>query len=166
MGGAQATIDERWNEFNLEGLWDGLAPLLLAGDEEFQRLHRLEHNQPNGADRVTTQCDIRLIRHWVERRFRSADVEAWEDFRRRVIAPLETMETGESGEIAAVFTSATPTAIWCGAALGIENESIFRIAGVLQNSNYSTLRISGGRMTLFSLNNAPHLMDAELRTFR
>lgn len=166
MEAGSATVDERWNEFSLEGLWDGLAPMLLEADEEFQRLHRMEHSDPNGTDRVTTRCDIHLIRHWVERRYRSADVEAWDEFRRRVMAPLETIQSCGSGQVAAVFTSATPTAIWCGSALGIENAGIFRIAGVLQNSSFSTLRVSDGGMTLFSLNNVPHLLDPALRTFR
>ena len=66
----------------------------------------------------------------------------------------------------AVFTSATPTAVWCGSALEVDERRIFRIAGVLYNTSFSTLRLRDEELTLFSLNNTPHLREAWLRTFR
>jgi hypothetical protein len=40
------------------------------------------------------------------------------------------------------------------------------MAAVLMNASYSTLRVHGQVVALFSFNAAPHLEDASLRTFR
>ena len=40
------------------------------------------------------------------------------------------------------------------------------MAGVLMNASFSTLRVRGREVRLFSFNNSPHLDDPELRTFR
>jgi hypothetical protein len=66
----------------------------------------------------------------------------------------------------AIFTSATPTAIWAGVGLDVLDERVLRIAGVLYNASYTVLRVRDGQVRLFSLNNMPHLSDARLRTHR
>jgi len=84
----------------------------------------------------------------------------------RVEAPRPELGRFGPGESVAVFTSATPTAVWCGSALEVDERRIFRIAGVLYNTSFSTVRLRDDELTLFSLNNIPHLADAALRTFR
>lgn len=158
--------DPRWNEFNLEGLWKTLAPRLLAGDEGFARDYQALHSGNPNVDRVTTVCDIALIRAWVDAHPGCDGVEPWLDFRARVQAMREELSAFDQRESVVVFTSATPAAVWCGAALGIEERNIFRIAGVLLNTSISTLRLRAEELILFSLNNTPHLRDAALRTFR
>src|SRR5438128_5480803 len=93
-------------------------------------------------------------------------VEPWTEFRSRVEAPRDELAAFGPGESVAVFTSATPTAVWCGSALQVDDRGIFRIAGVLYNSSFSTLRLRGEELTLSSMNNTPHLEDPSLRTFR
>jgi hypothetical protein len=51
-------------------------------------------------------------------------------------------------------------------ALGGDTRMRLRLAGVIHNSAYLTLRMKDGEPTLFSFNNVPHLNDAALRTFR
>ncbi len=158
--------DPRWNEFSLEGLWKTLAPRLLAENGQFARdYHALHAANPN-VDRVMTPCDVQLIRAWMENHAGCGGVEPWTDFQERVEAPRAEFAGFGSGESVAIFTSATPTAIWCGSALGVEDRKIFRIAGVLYNTSFSTLRLRGDELTLFSMNNTPHLRDSVLRTFR
>jgi hypothetical protein len=41
-----------------------------------------------------------------------------------------------------------------------------RIASVLLNAGFSTLRVRDHEIRLFSLNEGPHLADPSLRTFR
>jgi broad specificity phosphatase PhoE len=162
----QPYADPRWNEFSLEGLWKTLAPRLLDENEQFASdYHALHAANPN-VDRVMTPCDVQLIRAWMENHAGCDGVEPWLDFRARVEAPREELARFGPGEAVAVFTSATPTAIWCGSALGMEDRKVFRIAGVLYNTSFSTLRLRGDESTLFSMNNTPHLPDAALRTFR
>jgi broad specificity phosphatase PhoE len=159
-------IDPRWNEFSLEGLWKSLAPRLLAENAAFARDFERLHRENPDVDRVLTACDVELIRAWMRNHSPLEGVEAWADFRARVESPLAGLRRFAPGEVVAVFTSATPTAIWCGAALGLDERRIFRIAGVLFNSSFTTLRLRDDELTLFTMNNTPHLTDPSLRTFR
>ena len=165
-GAPEVQIDPRWNEFSLEDLWKRLAPHLMAESEQFARdYHELHTGNPN-IDRVMTSCDVELIRAWI-RNHRGCDgVEPWAEFRARVEAPRLELAQFSSGESVAIFTSATPSAVWCGSALDVDERRIFRIAGVLYNTSFSTIRLRGDEMTLFSLNNMPHLTDADMRTYR
>ncbi|MGH9659513.1 MAG: histidine phosphatase family protein, partial [Bryobacteraceae bacterium] len=98
--------------------------------------------------------------------YASEGVESWRDFHARGESARSGVDRYGPGENVAVFTSATPAAIWCARALGVDDRHLFRIAGVLYNSSFSTIRIRPEDLTLFTLNNTPHLVDAELRTFR
>ena len=164
--GPPLRIDPRWNEFSLESLWQKLGPRMIEGTPEFARNYELLHAANPHIDRVMTVCDVELIRAWIANHFECEEVETWPGFRQRVEAPRPDLAQYGAGESIAVFTSATPTAIWCGGALGVEERKIFHIAGVLYNSSFSTIRLRDGETTLFSLNNTPHLRDASLRTFR
>jgi broad specificity phosphatase PhoE len=162
----QLQSDPRWNEFSLEGLWKSLAPRLIAENGQFARDYETLHAANPDVDRVMTPCDVELIRAWMRNHEGCDGVERWLDFRGRVEAPRPDLARFGSGESVAVFTSATPTAIWCGSALEVDERRIFRIAGVLYNTSFSTLRLRDQDLTLFSLNNIPHLADPALRTFR
>ena len=167
MGAApQIHTDARWNEFNLDGLWKTLAPRLIEENGQFARDYQALHASNPGVDRMLTPCDVELIRSWMRNHQGCNGVEPWTEFRGRVEAPRPDLARFGPGEAVAVFTSATPAAVWCGSALGVEERNIFRIAGVLYNSGFSTLRLRDDELTLFSLNNVPHLQEASLRTFR
>jgi len=158
--------DARWNEFSLEGLWKTLAPRLMRENEQFARDYESLHAANPHIDRVMTPCDVELIRAWVRNHHPCEGVEPWTAFRQRVEAPRPDLTSYRSGESVAVFTSATPTAVWCGSALEVEDRRIFRIAAVLCNTSFSTLRLREDELTLFSFNNLPHLQEPSLRTFR
>ena len=158
--------DARWNEFSLDGLWKALAPRMLEESAQFASDYQALHAANPNVDRVMTACDVELIGAWMRNHQACAGVEPWTEFRSRVEAPRPDLAGFGPGESVAVFTSATPSAVWCGSALGVEDRAIFRIAGVLYNSSFSTLRLRGAELTLFSLNNIPHLQDISLRTFR
>ncbi|MBI1788091.1 MAG: histidine phosphatase family protein [Acidobacteria bacterium] len=163
-GAPEIQLDPRWNEFNLESLWKKLAPRMLAEDGQFARDYAALHQ--GNVDRVMTACDVQLIRAWVANHHQLDGIEPWGDFRARVESPRRDLLCHAPGEAVAVFTSATPTAIWCGSALGVDERRIFRLAGVLFNAAFSTLRLREEELTLFSLNNTPHLPEGPLRTFR
>jgi hypothetical protein len=65
-----------------------------------------------------------------------------------------------------VFTSATPIGVCSAATLELQDARAMWLAGVLMNASFTTLRVRGNEVRLFSLNNAPHLSEALLRTFR
>jgi broad specificity phosphatase PhoE len=162
----EVRIDPRWNEFSLEGLWQTLAPRLIAENSGFARDYQALHSGNPNVDRVMTSCDVELIRAWMSSHPGCNGVEPWPEFRARVMAPRAELASFGSGESVAIFTSATPTALWCGSALELADRKIFHVAAVLFNTSFSTLRIRREELTLFSLNNTPHLRDVSLRTFR
>ncbi len=135
-------------------------------DAQVARDYEALHSPNPNLDRVMTTCDVQLIRAWIANHPGCDGVEPWSEFRARVEEPRAEISAFGPGETIAVFTSATPTAVWCGSALGVDERRIFRIAGVLHNTSFSTLRLRDGELTLFTLNNSPHLRDAALRTFR
>ncbi len=165
----EITIDPRWNEFDLGGVYQELAPLLAAEDPEFAQEYaqilRAMLDEKAAVHRRPAGCDIAVVRAWIEGRHPHS-AEAWPAFRERVRGCIETFDQGRPGEVFAVFTSATPVAVWVSMALGLQNEKVFRLAGVAYNSGITTLRIHQRELTLFSFNTVPHLADPSLRTFR
>ena len=85
-------------------------------------------------------------------------------FRARVASCRPSLN-GTEGNVA-VFTSATPAAIWTGLALDIHDERLLPLAGALYNTSITILRLRGEQLRLFSFNGVPHLTDAALRTHR
>jgi broad specificity phosphatase PhoE len=161
----EPVVDTRWNEFDLAGLWTHLAPSLIEADSGFARNYELLHRNNPDVDREMTLCDVELIRAWIRGSHSANGLETWNDFRARVEAPLEDL-SGESGGTVAVFTSATPTAVWCGRALELDDRRIFRVVSVLVNTSYSCFRLQGRELVLTALNNTPHLCDPGMRTLR
>jgi broad specificity phosphatase PhoE len=104
---------------------------------------------------------MKIVEAWLHDKF-PYDGESWAQFQHRVAtAPLPDHDSN-----IAVFTSATPTAIWAGRALDIHDTRALRIAGVLHNASFTVLRVRGEQVRLFSMNEVPHLTRAEWRTHR
>jgi broad specificity phosphatase PhoE len=162
-------IDTRWNEFDLDAVFDSIAPRLSADDPEFRAEHEkllemlADENSP--AHRAWTQCDTLIVRAWVEGRY-EVPGESWTAFRERVCGSLETLSRFGAGESVAVFSSATPIALWMGMALGLNRSHVMRLAGVTYNAALSTLRVREGDLAVYSFNGTPHLPDQAMRTFR
>jgi broad specificity phosphatase PhoE len=164
-------VEERpeWNEFDLDEVYRYIAPRLCeddagfrAGYERMKQEVRASRSNPNAAvHRRWTPCDMAVVEAWVRGRYEYSG-ESWAGFCER-IRGCSVQATG--GDLA-IFTSATPTAIWAGAGLDVLDERVLRVAGVLYNSSYTVLRVRDGRIRLFSLNNVPHLTDRSSRTHR
>ena len=162
--------DHCWNEFDLDGVYADLAPQLAAASEEFRREHEDMLRRIAGSEaavhREWTRCDTLVMRAWIEGRL-PCRAESYTAFQERVLRAAERLQSFSSGEAVAVFTSATPIAIWISHALGVAgNGRLMRLAGVMYNSALTTVRLQGGEATLFTFNGTPHLERAELRTFR
>jgi broad specificity phosphatase PhoE len=169
---AATKIDEGWNEFDLDGVYAGIGPQLSMRSPEFRThwqtvktlvdLHG--DNESALVNRRWSPADEMVVRAWVQGDYR-IESESWVDFRERIRAALQALL--KSGlDSAVVFTSATPSAICVGEALGLPDLEIFHLAGALLNSSYTELRYRHGKLRLFSFNNTPHLNDAALRTHR
>jgi broad specificity phosphatase PhoE len=162
-------IDRNWNEFDLDMVYKAIAPRLSAEDPEFQAGHEKLLRQLNDDNspvhRTWTQCDTLVVRAWVEGRY-EVHGESWEAFRERVCRALETLKRFPSGDTIAIFSSATPIAVWIGMALGLNARHTLRLAGVTYNAALTTMRVREDDLALFSFNGTPHLPEPHLKTFR
>jgi broad specificity phosphatase PhoE len=161
--------EPNWNEFDMTAVFGEFAPLLSDADPQFKQdyqelLRKLEDaNSP--IHQAWTDCDTQAMRAWMEGRY-PCRTESWAAFSQRVLSARASLGAYQPGDAVAIFTSATPVAIWVAAALGVSNGHIMRLAGVMYNSAVTSMRLRDGELTLFSFNGLPHLNDPQLRTFR
>lgn len=165
----EAISEPRWNEFDMSAVFSEFAPKLSAVDPEFaqdyQELQRKLADANSPVHHAWTDCDTQAMRAWIDGRFPSR-TESWAAFNARVLSCRDALRGYASGDAVAVFTSASPIAIWVAAALGPTNGNIMRLAGVMYNSAVTTLRLRDDDLMLFGFNGVPHLNKPGLRTFR
>jgi len=169
MSAFEIQVDPRWNEFDLDAVYRAIAPRLREDDPEFraehEKLRQLLAQENSPAHRTWTLSDTLVVRAWVEGRY-DVPCESWTAFRERVTSAAEALNGFASGESVAVFSSATPIAVWVGMALALEGRHVMRLAGVTYNAALATLRLRAGDLALYSFNGTPHLPDPHQRTFR
>ena len=92
--------------------------------------------------------------------------ESWVGFVARIHVALgRVIDAAHEGNVA-VFTSATPIGVSAAGTLEIADGRAMWLAAVMFNTSFTTLRVHGDEVRLFTLNAIPHLNDAALRTFR
>lgn len=160
--------DARWNEFSLMSVYKNIARRLMKEDEQFARdvveMQEALRHDPRTTAGATGRCDQAIIRAWMENRYPDLDVdETWDSFQSRIHSCTDSFNGHE--ESVAVFTSATPIAIHAAAALGLTNEKLISILGVIYNTSVTVLRLKQDDLRLFTFNSVPHL-DASNRTLR
>jgi broad specificity phosphatase PhoE len=166
----EITVEKRLDEFSLISVYRALAKRMMKEDEAFERdireMQEIIAGDPHATGGAVGRCDQAVIRAWIENRYPDYEGESWINFKTRVqVSPGDLNLNGDSGTAVAVFTSATPVAIHAAAALGLPDEKLLNILGVIYNSSISVLRMRGGESRLFTFNSTPHLPPA-LRTFR
>jgi broad specificity phosphatase PhoE len=161
--------DSGWNEFDMRAVFDEFAPLLREADaafnQEYEELMRQLEDQNSPVHHAWTHCDTLAMCAWMEGRF-PCRTESWETFRARILSRRASVCAYGSGDTVAIFTSATPIALWVTQALGVSNGNFMRLAGVIYNSALTTMRLRGDDLMLFTFNSVPHLNEPQLRTFR
>jgi broad specificity phosphatase PhoE len=165
----EIAVDPGWSEFDLDGVYRDVAPVLAAGDAEFRAEYEemLAQMDDDGhaIHRRWSRCDMAVLRAWLTGQV-PVRTESWIEFRARVADALERMAAFRPDDRVAIFTSATPIGIACGAVLGVGDETRIRLTGALYNSAFATLHRRAGEWLLFSFNNVPHLAEESMRTFR
>lgn len=161
--------DERWNEFDLDVVYAGIAPQLAADDTVFkagyEEIERRMREGDGHIHREWTHADTLVVKAWIEGRY-EIDGESWAQFVARVQAAGRDL-AGANGATIAVFTSATPISIQVANALGSRNPlHVMRLAGAAINTNYSVIAWREGEPHLGCFNAVPHLADRAMRTFR
>lgn len=166
-------IDCRWNEFDLDRMYREIAPQLCAADTEFRReyeamqalllANRGEHDA--SVHRRWLPCDSAVVTAWIGGSHRYSG-ETWDKFCERVTDCAARNVAAPRQDNIAVFTSATPIAVWTGRAVEMPDGRVMKLAAVLQNASFTVVQIRNDKSRLFSFNNTPHLVSPELRTFR
>ena len=174
-GGSFPTIEvvPEWNEFDLAQVYREMAPLLCTEDDQFRVEYEKMLEQVRNSDgepgatihRKWLPCDTQIVKAWISGRYPYSG-EKWDQFQERVASRRFSIGDAEGHKNVAVFTSATPVAIWTGLSLQILDERVMQLAGVLYNASYTVLRLREGQLRLFTFNAAPHLGTEALRTHR
>ncbi|HEX7295859.1 MAG TPA: histidine phosphatase family protein, partial [Pyrinomonadaceae bacterium] len=167
------TVDDQWNEFDLTGIYRELGPKLSEIDEEFRIQYdemRVEIKQNIGVTdakvhRQWWPCDTKMVDAWISGAL-SYGGETWKQFQERVCGCVSKLAGLPPRANVLVSTSATPTGVLTGLALGLTDGRVRQLAGVLYNSSFTTLRLRDERLQLFQFNAVPHLTTPDLRTFR
>jgi broad specificity phosphatase PhoE len=162
-------VDAGWDEFDLSQVYRELAPRLIADDDAFragyEEMQSAIRRQDAAVHRKWNDCDKKCVRAWVEGRYEYSG-ESWTEFVARVHSALgRVVEAAHDGNVA-VFTSATPIGISAARTLEIGDGRAMWLAAVMFNASFTTLRVHGDEVRLFTLNTIPHLNEADLRTFR
>ncbi len=161
-----------FNEFDLDAVYRALAPQLAAASESFrQQYEELERESAiaqSPVHRRWTQCDVDVVRAWIEGRYSCDGTESWAEFTARVRGGLDAIAAAGTGprDAIGISTSATPIGIWMGLALRLDPLYVMRAAAALYNASFSVFRWRQGELHLSSFNNIPHLKRPELRTHR
>jgi broad specificity phosphatase PhoE len=162
------TTDERWNEFSLISVYRAIARRMIEESPEFERDYREMQDairrDPHTTGGATGRCDAAIIRAWMAARY-DYNGESWSAFRERIHGCGTGLTDNDSNSAIAVFTSATPVAILAAAALGLSDEKLLSILGVIYNSGITVLRSREEELRLFTFNSTPHL-SASQRTLR
>jgi broad specificity phosphatase PhoE len=162
-------IDDRWNEFDIGRVFEEMATQLAANDEGFRR-HYDELRQcitvpDSDVHRQWTRADNLTVQAWINQTYPYTG-ETWDQFTCRVLSCRQRLaEHGDDARVA-VFTSATPIAIWMGAAHHLPANRVMELASIQVNSSYSTYRLTAEETRLVSFNEKPHLTEDRLLTCR
>jgi broad specificity phosphatase PhoE len=164
-GGGGFAVDERWSEFDLDGVYRWIAPRLAEVDAEFRLSYeevRRESEDPGHAvHRTWKPADMAVVRAWVEGRF-PGGVESWAEFVERVRGGLAALE----GRRVLVSTSATPIGLVTAGVFGRVLPQAFQLAGALYNSSLTVLKQRQGAWELSQFNLVGHLDGTEWLTLR
>jgi broad specificity phosphatase PhoE len=166
---ANIIVDPGWDEFDLSHVYRELTPHLIRDDEQFQidyeAMQRAIAEGDAAVHRKWNDCDKKCVRAWVEGRYEFSG-ESWKTFVERIHGALRRVIAAAHDGNVAVFTSATPIGISAARTLEIDDGRAMWLAAVMFNASFTTLRVHGDEIRLFTLNGIPHLNRAELRTFR
>ena len=166
---AAITADPGWDEFDLSNVYRELAPFLIEDDEQFRieydEMQRAIARQEAAVHRKWNDCDKKCVRAWVEGRYPYKG-ESWAAFVERIHQTLARVVAAAHEGNVAVFTSATPIGVSAARTLELVDGRAMWLAAVMFNASFTTLRVHGDEVRLFTMNATPHLNEARLKTFR
>ncbi|HXU38262.1 MAG TPA: histidine phosphatase family protein [Blastocatellia bacterium] len=169
MQAPDVVTNERWNEFSLISVYRAIAKRMMKDDADFARdireMQEAIARDPHTTGGAVGRCDQAVIRAWMDARYADYDGESWGSFRERIETCATDLCSSDHEKSIAIFTSATPIAITAATALGLNDEKLLSILGVIYNTSISMMRARNGELRLFTFNATPHV-NGTLRTFR
>lgn len=169
LGAGEPDIDLRLNEFDLDVVYQSLAPRLRETDPDFRSEYdaMLEairaHDAP--VHRQWNSCDVKVFQAW-HSGSHPVDGESWAEFKNRALSALELIRATNSGDHVAIFTSGTPIGLLVSSLFEATDSHAMRLAGACYNASVTTLRVRDGDVRLLGFNSVAHLSDPALRSFR
>ena len=158
-----------WDEFDLDAVYRGIGPQLARHNDEFRRefeeLQRQAMDPGSRVHRAWANCDTTVVRAWIDGSFEYVG-ESFQAFVARVRGGAELLQDNGAARNVAVFTSATPAAVWAAKALDLDGRKAMQLAGVTYNTALTVIRVDRARVRLFQFNTVPHLDAPELLTHR
>lgn len=169
MAPAETVADDRLDEFDWDGLFRYTNSTLAARDPAIGALKHAFENAPDiTAKRRTIQHYMEAVTtQWAARAFHEEGLETWDEFRSRVdvAVRLHTQDL-PSGSRVVLVTSGGVAAASTGSVLGLDAARTLGLIWTLRNGALVEYLVGGGRISLGSFNNAPHLPDPAHWTYR
>ncbi len=162
-------LHDGFTEFDLDIVYEGMAPHLCRDDEQFNREYHQMLDDMKADDapvhRQWNRCDALVFQAWHSGRY-EMEGESWLQFKSRVLDTLDLIRSMDSGKDIAVFTSATPIGLILAEVLGAADEHAMQMAGASYNSAVSVLHLRDGKPRMAGFNSVAHISDPALRTLR
>jgi len=160
-----------FNEYDTAGILSGSIPDLIAKHPDI--LEMMKKIFPDGKpDLVGNKKNFqrvfaKVMDLWVAGKLNVNGLESWKDFTGRVNDAISrVIEEQGSGKTVVVFTSGGPVSAAVQRALKTEDKISMDLGWAVINSSMSEFRYSGGRFSLVSFNETPHLGESGLITHR
>lgn len=157
------------NEYEADGIMEGLLPELCQKDDRFKKLKEEYEESSDESQRYRTFHRLleAVMAAWVSGEYQSNGFEPWTAFSGRVRDALKTiMSVRESGQQIAVFSSGGPIGVSVQTALLAPEIKAAELNWRINNCSLTEFTFSGNRIALDSFNNVAHLTDPELLTYR
>ncbi len=160
--------DERWSEFDLDAVYQAIAPQLAAVDSAFRLAYeevlRESADPLHPVHRTWKPADMAVVQAWIGGRF-EVGCETWPQFEARVRSALaHVLEKPVQNTL--VATSATPIGIVTASLFGVSLPQALHLAGAQYNSAVTVLDHKRGEWHLSHFNQVGHLDGSRLLTLR
>lgn len=167
MTPGQILQEPGWSEFDIDAVFDSIAPRLAQRNEvfraAFEQLVRAVHEGDGRVHREWTDTDTAVVQSWIAGEFETG-CESWQQFTSRVGGALDRLPDRPR---VGVFTSATPVGVCVARCFDSSSpHRIMNLAGAALNTNITNLVRRNGDWLLGGFNLAAHLDEAALRTHR
>jgi broad specificity phosphatase PhoE len=164
-----AVSDDRLDEFDWDGLFRYANSTLSRRDTTIASLKTAFDTSESPADkRRTIQHYMEAVTaQWAREAFHEEGLETWKEFSSRVAASAigHTRNVPRGSRVALVTSGGVASAI-SGHVLGLSSDKTLGLIWTLRNGALVEFLFHCDRMSLSSFNNAPHLPEKELWTYR